>query len=53
MNFELVIRRVVGALEAAGGQGRASDWPLLTDDLEIFHVKARLSELTGYYGKAE
>ena len=40
-------------LETAGEQGRAIDWPLLTDYLEIFHLETRLPELKGYYGQAE
>jgi len=40
-------------LEGAGQQGTAIDWLLLTDYLEIFHLKARLSELKGYYGTTE
>jgi hypothetical protein len=40
-------------LAAAGEQGLALDWRLITDYLEIFHLETRLPELKDWHGKAQ
>ena len=53
MNFERVIRRVVGGLEAEGEQKRAVDWELLGDYLALFQLESKLAELKEWYGTVE